>query len=90
MTYLIFDIAADAQDRSAQAWLDCGYEAGGTDRLWLCLDHPTDGRGALMIPATPSDAQIGLSQEAYEALLTGAERDALVPALTADWTPEIA
>ncbi|WP_428031484.1 hypothetical protein [Ancylobacter sp.] len=89
MSWLILPTMEDAMARSTQAWLDCGFAADGTYRLWLCAAHPTDGRGALMIPPTPDDAQIALAGEAYEALLTEAERVALVPALTADWTPEI-
>lgn len=89
MSFLIIATVATAQTRSAQAWLDCGYEAAATYRLWPVLAHPTDDRAALIIPATPGEAQIGLSQEAYDDLLTDAERAALVADLSPDWTPEI-
>lgn len=89
MSWLVLPTMDAAMARSAQAWLDCGFEADGTYRLWLCAAHPTDGRGALMIPATPAEAQIAIPAEAYEALLTEAERAALVADLSADWTPEI-
>lgn len=85
MSYLIFASTAAAQARSAQAWLDCGFEAAGTDRLWFCVDHPSDGRAALSIPATPAEAQISLEPDDYAALLTGAEHAALVAALPDDW-----
>ncbi|MDQ0347182.1 hypothetical protein [Ancylobacter vacuolatus] len=88
MSFLIVATAAAAHNRSVQAWLDCGYAAGGTSRLWDVSQHPTDGRAALTIPTSPGDAQIGLAQEAYDALLSGAERAALLPALPPDWQGE--
>lgn len=88
MSYLILDTVAQAQARSATAWLDCGYEAEATYLLWSVVAHPVDGRAALVVPATPAGAHIGLSQAAYDALLTDDERGALLPDLPADWTPE--
>ena len=88
MTYLILDTAAAAQARSEQAWLDCGYAPDSTTSLWSWIFHPTDGRAALTIPATPAEAHIGLSQEDYDALLTGAEKAMLVDVLSDDWIPE--
>lgn len=88
MSFLIFPALETAHARSAMAWLDCGYEAVGTYMLWLCIAHPTNGGGALMIPDTPLEAQIGLSQQAYDALLTEAEKAMLVDVLPADWIPE--
>lgn len=88
MTYLILDTAAAAQARSEQAWLDCGYVPDSTTSLWSWVPHPSDGRAALRIPTTPLEAQIGLSQEAYNALLTEAEKAMLVEVLSDDWTPE--
>ncbi|WP_018390927.1 hypothetical protein [Ancylobacter sp. FA202] len=86
MRYLIFDTVPEAQARNAQAWLDCGYEAAETYLLWPCIEHP-DGRAALMIVGTPEEAQIGLSQDAYDALLTNDEIAASVVSLSPDWFP---
>lgn len=88
MKFLIFPTLAAAVVRSEQAWPDCGYGGGTTTSLWAWYEHPTDARALLRIPATPEDAQIGLSQAAYDALLTEDERAALVDALPPDWTPE--
>lgn len=86
MTYLAFDTPSLARARSEQAWLDCGYGAGGTRYLWSRVEHPSDGRAALVIPATPGEAQIGLAPGDYEALLSEDERAALVAVLPEDWT----
>ncbi|WP_371346462.1 hypothetical protein [Ancylobacter sp. IITR112] len=88
MTFLIFDTVAAAQARSEQAWLDCGYLPDSTTSLWSWVPHPLDGRAALTIPTTPLEAQIGLSQEAYDALLTEAEKAMLVDVLPDEWIPE--
>lgn len=87
MSYLIVARLADAEARSARAWLDCGYEAAETTRLWPVLAHPSDGRAALRIEATPGAAQIGLSQAAYDALVSEDERARLVYSLPSDWSP---
>lgn len=87
MSYLVVASLADAEARSARAWLDCGYEAAETTRLWPVLIHPGDGRAALRIAATPEGAQIGLSQAAYDALLSDDERARLVSSLPSDWSP---
>ncbi|WP_428029270.1 hypothetical protein [Ancylobacter sp.] len=88
MTYLIFPTLGAAMARSAQAWLACLYPAGETRLLWSCIEHPQDGRAALILPATPDAAQIGISPEAYEALLTQEERQARLEALPGEGWPD--
>lgn len=88
MSYLIFASPAEAAARSAAAWQALGTPAGATRYLWAWQEHPADGRAALRIPPTAGEAQIDLSQGAYDALLAESERAALVPTLSADWFPE--
>ncbi|TCK31308.1 hypothetical protein EV667_1417 [Ancylobacter aquaticus] len=86
MMYLIFATAGEAQARSAAAWQALGSAPGDTLYLWAWQLHPTDGRAALLLPAMPGEAQIHLSQESYDGLLTPAERAARVETLPAeDW-----
>ncbi|WP_371345287.1 hypothetical protein [Ancylobacter sp. IITR112] len=77
MNYLIFASPAQAADRSAAAWQALGAPAGATQFLWAWHVHPTDGRAALAIPATPRAVQIDIPQERYERLLGEEERAAL-------------
>lgn len=86
MKYLIFSNYADAQNRSAQAWTDCGYPPGSTLYLWSITTHITDGRAALMIADSVIDAQIGLTQAEYENLLSTSERLSLVSELPSGWS----
>lgn len=88
MKFLILQRVEEATARSEKAWADCGYGGGATTSLWVWCEHPTDGRALLRIPPTPGEAQIGLSQAAYDALITEDEKAALVDALPPDWTPE--
>lgn len=85
MSYLIFPTAAAAQARSEAAY--AAPEGARTSALWGCLVHPIDGRAALLIPETPDQAGIGISQAAYNALLTAEERAVLAAELTDDWQP---
>lgn len=90
MSYLVLAsrAAAEARSRAAYAPLRPADEPEGaiTEAVWLALDHPTDGRAALEIPATPAEAGLGLSQQDYDALLTAGERATLVAELPEDWT----
>ncbi|GLK71715.1 hypothetical protein KHC23_13070 [Ancylobacter dichloromethanicus] len=92
MMYLPFPTEAGAMARSRAALL-AAYPNMSPDSanqyLWSWRVHPGDGRGAIEIPATPEEAGLGLAQDAYDGLLTGAERTALVPEISADWTPEL-
>lgn len=95
MSYLLFAsrAAAEARSRAAYAPLRPQDEPDGTvtDALWLVRDHPEDGRAALVVPDGPAGAGLGLTQAAYDALLTAGERAALVGQLPAGWiTPDAA
>ena len=86
--YLIQPDAATARSRSAAAWAALSPPASSTVAgLWTIEERPAAGLVALAIPDTPEEAQIGLSQAAYDALLTEAERATLVDDLPADWGP---
>lgn len=82
VSYLILVSEAAARARSEAA---CGPVPGvpgpGGSAIWGWQVHPTDGRAALNIPATPAEAGLGLSQAAYDAMLTNEERAALVAEL---------
>jgi len=91
MSYLIFENRTAARTRSREAYAPLRPEdepATGvrTVALWSSVHHPIDGRTALAIPATPEAAGIEMSQEAYDGLMTAAERAALVAELPEDWT----
>jgi len=94
MTYLVFASRAAAGGRSRRAYdlLRPAEEPDGavTDAVWSVIDHPADGRAALVIPPTPGEAGLGLGPDAYDALLTVEERAAAVAELPADWcvTPD--
>lgn len=89
--YLILPDAAAAKQRSAAAYAPLrapdAPDFAATDAVWAWRLHPEDGRAALDIPATPAGAGLGLSQAAYDGLLTEVERAALVATLPADWDP---
>lgn len=92
MSYLIFPnrTAARARSRDAYAPLrpqDEPDSGAVTVALWSSVHHPSDARTALLIPATPEAAGLGISQAEYDGLLTEDERAALVAELPADWTP---
>lgn len=92
MSYLIFATYTEAEARSRAAYAplrpDSEPDDGAvTDALWSVVSHPTDGRAALLIPATPANAGLGISQAAYDGLLTTLERAVLLDDLPADWTP---
>lgn len=92
MSYLILPALAAAQARSQTAYAPLRHpdepDYGGlTMAVWEAREHPADGRAALIIPATPAEAGLGLTQAAYDALLTAEERAALVDELPPDWTP---
>ena len=73
--YLICDALAAADARSRAAWTP-GPGDTITVRLWDVLQHPSDGRAALVIPA------------GSEGALTVGELAALVDALPGDWITE--
>lgn len=89
MSYLVLAsrAVAEARSRAAYAPLRPDIEPDGavTDALWSVRDHPEDGRAALVIPDTPAGAGLDLPQAAYDGLLTGEERAALIEQLPADW-----
>lgn len=81
-------IAAEARSQAAYAPLrpPSEPETAATSGVWGYVPHPSDGRAALVVPPTPIEAGLGLSQAAYDALLAAGERAALIEALPADWT----
>lgn len=89
MNYLILPthFAARSRSRLAYAPLRPDDEPDGaiTIALWASVRHPGDGRAALLIPETPIEAGLGVSQEVYDALLSDAERAALLGELPSDW-----
>lgn len=90
MSYLLFATYAAAEARSRDAYAplrstDVPGDGAVTDALWSIIPHPTDGRAALIIPETPIEAGLGVSQEIYDALLSDAERAALLKELPSDW-----
>lgn len=85
MRYLIFASAGEAQWRSEAAY--SAPEGAETTALWGWIEHPEDRRAALMVPDTPEDAGVGLSQGEYDALLTSEERADLSEELGEDWQP---
>ncbi|PZQ79061.1 MAG: hypothetical protein DI549_21160 [Ancylobacter novellus] len=93
MSYLIFENRTAARTRSRNAYAplrpDDEPDTGAvTVALWSSVHHPSDGRAALLIPTTPEQAGLGISQAQYDALLTEDERAALIPDLPAEWKPE--
>jgi hypothetical protein len=88
MKYLVMPSVAAAEERSRTAWRQViGSEpTGGTNSLWSICEHPSDERAALMIGDAPEEAGIGLSQDAYDALLTLDEHAALAGSMSSDWT----
>lgn len=93
MSYLILPSVEDAEARSQAAYAPLRplteAEAAITAGVWGYVLHPSDGRASLVVPPTPIEAGLGLSQAAYDALLTAGERAALIEALPADWTVPI-
>lgn len=94
MSYLIFANRTAARTRSRNAYAplrpqDEPDTGTVTVALWSSVHHPSDGRTALLIPATPESAGLGISQEEYDGLLTEDERAALVADLPSDWRPDI-
>lgn len=90
MKYLIFENRYNARVKSRQAYstLRPEYELDSgtlTVALWSSVHHPSDGRTALMIPDTPMESGIDISQEDYNSLLTGDERQSLIDELPSDW-----
>lgn len=90
MSYLIFPsrISARIRSRAAYTPLRPDDEPGTgavTVALWSSVHHPSDARTALIIPETPGEAGIDISREAYDALLTEAERASLLSDLPPDW-----
>lgn len=88
MRYLIFASHAAAEQRSRAAYAAAVAEPSNeavTHALWEVVQHPDDGRAALVIPEAPEEASLGLSQAGYDALLSYTERQALVTLLPADW-----
>ncbi|WP_029354092.1 hypothetical protein [Bosea sp. 117] len=89
-SYLVFPNLDAALERSRAAYRAVGPEAAPdaiTIALWEAVTHPLDGRAALVLPATPTEAGIGLGQGAYDALLTAGEAAARLAELPADWLP---
>ncbi|MDQ0303757.1 hypothetical protein [Ancylobacter polymorphus] len=87
VSYLVFPTAAAALARSEQAWLDSGYQARGTFRLWDVVAHPVDGWAALRLPPAPQEAQIDMPPADYERLLTAQEHAAKVETLPGEGWP---
>jgi len=77
MKYKVFDSVDDAMAYTEDAGRRKGlsYHKGdpdGTRYLWGVVEHPTDGRGAVVI----NDDTFDLSEEEVAALLTSDDLDA--------------
>lgn len=94
MKYLIFENRYNARVKSRQAYStlrpDDDLDSGTlTVALWTSFHHPIDGRTALMIPDTPIESGIDISQEDYVSLLTESDRQSLIDKLPSDWHTNI-
>lgn len=74
MNYLVYASFAAADAVNARVATEQGCTGDVTARWFAVIEHPSDGRAALVV----SDADASK--------LTADEQAALVPALTADWT----
>jgi hypothetical protein len=77
MKYKVFDSVDDAMAYTEDAGRRKGLayhkgDADGTRYLWGVVEHPTDGRGAVVI----NDDTFDLSEEEVAALLTSDDLDA--------------
>jgi len=77
MKYKVFDSVDDAMAFTEDAGRRKGLayhkgDADGTRYLWGVVEHPTDGRGAVMI----GDYTFDLSEEEVAALVTSDDLDA--------------
>lgn len=77
MKYKVFDSVDDAMAYTEDAGRRKGLayhkgDADGTRYLWGVVEHPTDGRGAVVI----GDYTFDLSEEEVAALLTSDDLDA--------------